>query len=141
MSVLSPLPPPSVTSPSWTDNPVEWCLWLLRTNGHVYKAFRREVMRRVELAEAEGRKRALSADDVVHSLRWDTDTTAEGETFKLNNNAVALLPRLFQAEFPQLSKGVFRLRRSLLDELEPSEWGRILVAFEPLRVSYGRKTA
>lgn len=133
------LPAPSVTSPSWADNPVEWCLWFLRSNGHVYVAFRREVQRRVELLEARGAKRQLSADQVCHGLRWDSPDGAEGDTFRINNNAVALLARLFQAEYPQLSKGIFRLRRSLLDDLPAGEWERILMAFEPLRVSYRRK--
>lgn len=125
-----PLPKSTVTAPNFADNPARWAIWYLQHNAHVYQEFRRRV---VEMADARPGV-ALSADQVLHVIRWDRMLKAEGDLVAINNNLSSLYARLFVIEFPQY-KGVFSLRRSVWDDLPEREWSEVLAAFHPVRLS------
>ncbi len=113
----------SVVAPDWSADPVGWCVWLLESNGHLYREFRRLVDEM--LAHRPGVR--LSADQVCHVMRWNAQIQSEGDQFKVNNNSAALFARLYVYEHPE-AVDVFDLRRSLLDDLTAEEWRRIAAA-------------
>lgn len=122
-----------VTAPVFADNPARWGAWYIVHGSHVYSAFRRlclEMLRHRPTTK-------LSADQVLHVVRWNSQLRADGDVVAVNNNASALFARLFVAEFSQHA-GVFETRRSVWDDLDLGEWQLILNAFERLRGS-GRR--
>lgn len=118
----------TVTAPDWETRPLDWFIYMLETNPALYKAFRR-------IAD-EGLRRnpamTLSADRILHVIRWETDLKGEGDIFKINDHLTALFARLYVLERPQ-HKDKFRSRKSFLDSLTKNEEERLLLAFEPLR--------
>lgn len=126
------LPPRSVTAPSWDADPVGWAEWYLRENAHVYREFRRLVLASIQHHPSM----PISADQVLHVIRWNSRVSARGDLFAINNNASALFARLFLEEHPQ-HRALFRTRRSVLDDLDAESWRRLMVAFEPLRTRRG----
>lgn len=50
-----------------------------------------------------------SADAIVHRIRWHVSVETRGDEFKINNNYVAFLARMFADCFPQHA-GFFRMR-------------------------------
>lgn len=127
MTKQLPLKFPTVTAPRWEDSPVEWACWYLRENPQVYREFRR-------LCD-DARKRnpdiVLSADMVMHVIRWNTATRAYGDTFHVNDHATALFARLYKLERPEAK---FRSRKSIFDMLTPAEERRLMDAFESVRL-------
>ena len=121
---------PKVTNveiPSWKDEPLEWCLWYLSENRHVYEAFRRAADSRF----AQYPNARTSADAVMHHVRFTTPINAKGDMFKVNNNAVSLFVRIYLDERPQ-HKEKFQLRHSFLDDLTAAEKSVLLsVAVTP----------
>lgn len=117
-----------VTAPDWETRPLDWSIWYLEQNGHIYKRFRDicdDAIRR-------NPKIVLSARFILHKIRWDTELEGEGDAFKINDHASSLFARLYVLERPQ-HEGKFRNRKSLLDSLDKDEEERLLLAFEPLR--------
>jgi hypothetical protein len=128
-----PLKFPTVTAPRWEDDKVEWACWYLRENGHIYKEFRRRADEAMK-ADPHG---PMSADDILHSIRWDTRLKAKGDVFKINDHASALFARLYIEERPHAQKN-FRSRKSFFDMLTNNERERLMRAFEPLRINKRR---
>ena len=57
----------------------------------------------------------LSADMILHRVRWETGVmTRDPEGWKINNNWSAFYSRMFMAEFPHHA-GFFRTRTSIAD--------------------------
>lgn len=117
-----------VTAPRFADNPARWGAWYVVHGAHVYGEFRRLCL---DMLGARPATR-LSADQVLHVVRWNSQLRAEGDLVAINNNASALFARLFVAEFPRYAE-VFERRRSVWDDLTALEWDSILVAFERTR--------
>ena len=118
----------SVTAPVWANDPIAWSCWLLTENGQLYKQFREIADERLR----QNPRMTLSADRILHVIRWDTDLRGEGDTFKVNDHCSALFARLYVLERPQYADK-FRNRKSFLDSLTQDEEERLLLAFEPLR--------
>lgn len=110
----------SVTAPDWTHSPLEWAVWYLRENGHLYSAFRDELDKRLSQYPSA----RVSADAVMHHIRWVTPHKATGDLVSVNSNAVSLFARLYIAERPARS-GNFETRRSWVDDLSPSDLSRL----------------
>lgn len=111
-------------APDWRSRPLDWCLWYLRENAHLYAAFRDEVDARL----AQYPTARISADAVMHHIRWMTPHKATGDLVAVNNNAVALFARCYVGERPQ-HRDRFELRKSFLDELKPTEkWALVEAA-------------
>ena len=87
--------------------PVNFWRWL-RTNKHVYRAFKIYAFRMA----MKGRTR-YGAKTIVEVLRYETDLKDTEKTFKLNNNYTSGMARLFMSEYGQKYPGFFRLRDSL----------------------------
>lgn len=56
----------------------------------------------------------LSAEFIFNIIRWETAIMANGEEFKVNNNAKPFYARKFMREHPQYD-GFFRKRHSKAD--------------------------
>jgi len=97
-----------------------WSIWLLQTNGHVFSEFERLVNDRL----AVNPKARISADMVLHVIRWNTDVRAEGDIPSINNNASSLFSRLHIARYPHHA-GNFETRRSWVDDLSASDLSRL----------------
>ena len=111
-------------APDWRSLPLDWCLWYLRENAHLYAAFRDEVDARLTQYPTA----RISADAVMHHIRWMTPHKATGDLLAVNNNAVALFARCYVGERPQ-HRERFELRRSFLDDLKPTEkWALVEAA-------------
>lgn len=115
-------------APSWRDSPQRWAIWYLKLNGHVYRAYRRLI----DDARRANPGIRISSDQVLHVLRWDAKVHAKDDAFAINDHASSLFARLYVEEHPDAADN-FGSRRSIWDGLMPSEWQRILDAFEPLR--------
>lgn len=122
------VPRPSVTAPVFADNPARWAVWYLTTNPRLYEEFERRVMDMVEARPGV----ALSADQVLHVMRWNSLLRAEGDIVAINNNLSSLFARLFVLEHPAQEQ-VFSRRRSVWDDLPVGEWGEVRAAFDALR--------
>jgi len=120
---MAPEPTPA-TTPSWAEDKFGWCLWYLNENGHLYVAFR-------EAADALFERHPTartSAETILQHLRYLTPATAEGDPFKINNNARSLFARLYLVERPQY-RDQFERRTSHLDLLSGSEkWALVRAA-------------
>lgn len=55
-------------------------------------------------------KKHLSADLIVHRIRWYTGIEMKGDTYKINNNYISRYARKFMEEFPEYN-GFFRTRQ------------------------------
>lgn len=99
-------------APSWEADPVAWCFWYLRENGHIYRAFR-DAADELFVKHPTAR---TSAETVLQHLRYLTPATAEGDPFKVNNNARSLFLRLYLVERPE-RMDQFQRRHSFLDDL------------------------
>ncbi len=91
--------------------PVGFWHWLEK-NEHIYRAFKVRAFRMA----LTGRKR-YSARAIVHSIRWETDLKDSKIEFKINNNYISGLARLFMSEYGERYPKFFQLRDSLgIDE-------------------------
>lgn len=122
------IPKQTVTAPPFAQNPARWAAWYLHTNGHIYREFRRQVL--AMIAARPGI--TLSADQILHVIRWNSMLRAEGDVVAINNNLSSLFARLLIEERPELER-TFSLRRSVWDDLPVSEWREVLLEFERLR--------
>lgn len=113
----------SVTAPDFKVDPLGWSQWWLRENGHVYLEFERLVTERLRQRPAA----RISADQVLHVIRWETDVRADGDVVSANNNATSLCARLYVHAHPH-AKGNFETRRSWIDDLSPADWSRLTFA-------------
>lgn len=119
------LPRASVTAPSFRADPVAWGVWYMRQNAHVYEEFRRLTL---EMVRRRPDIERLSADQVLHVVRWNSQLHASGDVVAVNNNASAMFARLFAEERPH-HRDLFETRRSVWDALPRSEWLRITLAY------------
>lgn len=110
----------SVTAPDFSIDPFRWSEWLLRVNGHVFWEFERLVGERLR----QRPNARISADMVLHVIRWNTDVREDGDIPAINNNASSLFSRLYIARHP-LAERNFELRRSWVDDLSPSDLSRL----------------
>lgn len=106
-----------VTAPDFSDNPTRWAQWYITHGAAVYKEFRRLCL---EMLSARPDLK-LSADQVLHVVRWNSRLRAQGDVVAVNNNASALFARLFADEHPEHADA-FERRRSVWDDLPPAEW-------------------
>jgi hypothetical protein len=116
----------TVTAPAWGERQsqkIAWCAWLLETHPEVYQTFRTAA----DAKRAGNPDARIGVDNILQNLRWNTATRATGDIFKLNNNARALLGRLYLRERPGAK---LETRRSWLDTLHPHEWQVILTALD-----------
>lgn len=84
--------------------PDRFWLWY-QDNQHVYDAFRKAALRMA----MSGRKR-YSARTIAEVIRWNTEIQDSDVVFKINNNYVPGLARLFMWKYGELYPGFFKLR-------------------------------
>jgi hypothetical protein len=75
-------------------------------NEHIYAAFR---VKAFQMA-LKGRKR-YSARTIIEVLRWETDLRENKPLFKISNNMVPGMSRLFMTEYGGRYPGFFELRQ------------------------------
>lgn len=121
------IPAPTVTEPDRKADPLGWCLDYVSSQGHLYRAFRAEVDKRLD----QYPDARISADAVMHFIRWQTPNRATGALFAIDNSAVALFARLYVYQRPQY-KANFEFRRSWLDDLDPDSKWRLAKAVDAL---------
>lgn len=73
-------------------------------NPHVYEMFKRFAWEAIQA----GRK-TLSAKFIFERIRWETEVSAKGDEFKVNNNYHSYYARHFMAEYPD-APAKFRTR-------------------------------
>lgn len=89
-------------------NPIEARFWDFHDeNPAIYRLFDRFT----RAAIGRGHER-LSADMVMHRIRWETSVETTGGEFKVNNNYCAYYGRLWMRENPDHA-GFFRTRKLL----------------------------
>jgi hypothetical protein len=115
----------TVIAPSWEASPVAWACWTLENHPHIYERF--ESIALGALVEKPDRK--LSANQIMHVIRWETSLTAEGDTFKINDHAAPLYARMFVQKHKRY-EGCFRNRKSIFDMLTEEEERQINQAFK-----------
>ncbi len=82
-----------------------------RANPEVYRLFERFTQEAIDA----GHER-LSADMIMHRVRWETNVATKGAGFeggrrlKINNNLVAYYARLYMLQHPD-RRGFFQLRK------------------------------
>jgi hypothetical protein len=111
---------PTITAPAWEDDPIGWAVWTLENHAAIYDEF-------AKLAENRLRRKpgsALSANQLIHVLRWETEMEASGDYFKINDHAAPLYARLFVLEHPW-HEGCFRNRKSIFDTLSERDTQRL----------------
>ena len=84
--------------------PVGFWLWL-RQNEHIYSAFKHLAFQMA----LTGRTR-YSARTIVESIRWKTDLSDSGKTFKINDHYTPGMARLFMATHGAAYPKFFELR-------------------------------
>jgi hypothetical protein len=83
-----------------------------RANPRVYELFVRFTQRAIQRGH-----RNLSADMILHRVRWETAIETHGaDEFKINNNFSAFYARMFMRDYPR-HDGFFRTRASAADEM------------------------
>ncbi len=115
-----------VTAPRWGKSITEkiaWCTWFLEKNPRVYDLFEK-FANQWQAARPGGR---ISADAILQRIRWETTVRAVGDVFEVNNNARAVLVRLYCTTDPSAK---FEQRKCWLDVLSTQEWQQILAAHE-----------
>jgi hypothetical protein len=109
-SKLPSLPVGSVTAPQFEDDWVAYAVWMLDHHPAIYIEFRKLIDRRLKRFPDE----TVSSRMALEVLRWETSLRASGDAFKINNNILPLLSRLYISERPHTAAN-FRLRRSTYD--------------------------
>ncbi len=84
--------------------PDRFWFWM-RDNKHIYKAFQSRALRMA----MTGRKR-YSARTIVEAIRWNTELRDSEIIWKINNNYVPGLARLFMETYGEQFPGFFKLR-------------------------------
>lgn len=91
------------------NNQKEWFEYYDEENPQIYEFFKKYSLTAIQ----RGHKN-LSAEFIFNVIRWETPIKANGEDFKINNNAKPFYSRLFMQEYPQY-EGFFRKRTSKAD--------------------------
>lgn len=78
-------------------------------NPQVYTLFKRFTLRAIERGFTH-----LSADMVLHRIRWETAIETTDPSFKINNNYAAFYGRMLMRDYPQYN-GFFRTRTAAAD--------------------------
>lgn len=68
----------------------------LELNLHIWKLFERFTFEAIRAGHAH-----YSADAIVHRIRWHTSVETQGDEFKVNNDYVAGLARLWAEAHPK----------------------------------------
>jgi hypothetical protein len=84
--------------------PEGFFLWVV-VNWHIYDAFCRKVHEAIKHGS-----RKWSARSIVEILRWDSEVTQQGGSFKINDHVVPGLARLAMARNPNSLAGYFETR-------------------------------
>ena len=87
-----------------SKDPDRFWLWL-RDNGHINQAFQRAALSMA----MTGRKR-YSARTIIETIRWNTELADSEIMFKINNNYVPGLARLFMSKYGERFPGFFKVR-------------------------------
>ena len=93
-----------------TEQKVKRFVAFHKANPRVYDLFKRFAYEAMSAGH-----RHMSADAIIHRVRWETDVVTrgagaiDGSSFKINNNHVAYYARMFAVEHPQQSD-FFRFR-------------------------------
>lgn len=80
----------------------------MNENEHIYLHFKAQAIRMA----MTGRKH-YSARCIAETVRWETELRDSSVQFKLNNNMIPGMARLFMAELGHKFPEFFRLRNSL----------------------------
>ena len=88
-------------------------------NPKVYELFKDFALRAIKTALARNQK-YLSADMIMHRIRWETLVETTDDTYRINNNWVANYSRMFQKEFAEYSH--FFKNRKTQTEKEKETW-------------------
>jgi len=84
-------------------------------NPHVYEMFKSFALGAIRLCEKRNKK-YISADFIMHRVRWEQFTTTDKD-FKINNNHISYYSRLFQKDFQEYSH-MFRNRKTEAEKAE-----------------------
>jgi hypothetical protein len=115
----------TITAPSWDTSPIAWACWTLEEHPEIYERFEQIALNAIQRKP----DRALSANQLMHVLRWETELEATGDKFKVNDHAAPLYARMFMQKHKQY-EGKFRNRKSIFDMLSESEEDDIEKAFK-----------
>ncbi len=81
-----------------------------KANPHIYEAFKEVTLKSIK----KGFKH-FSAEAVFNIVRWErSETAAQYDGFKVNNNYRSFYPRLFMKDYPEYN-GFFFKRKSKYD--------------------------
>jgi hypothetical protein len=78
-------------------------------NPHVYELFKQFAQEAISVGRDH-----LSAEMLVHRIRWESVIKTVTRDYKINNNYAAFYGRLFARDFPE-HRYFFRTRRSVAD--------------------------
>ncbi|MEM7734420.1 MAG: hypothetical protein AAF267_01400 [Deinococcota bacterium] len=129
-SKLPEVPLGSVTAPRFEDDWTKYSVWVLDNHGAIYREFRRLIDEWLEHNPTE----IVSSRMALEVLRWNTSLRASGDAFKINNNILPLLSRLYIHERPHKAVN-FKLRKSVYDRWQ--DYPQIKRAFEVTRKQEG----
>ena len=115
----------TVIAPSWEASPIAWACWTLENHPQIYAYFEAVALR----ALANQPTKKLSANQIMHVIRWETALTSDGDKFKINDHAAPLYARMFMNKHKRF-EGVFRNRKSIFDMLSEEEERQINQAFK-----------
>lgn len=116
----------SVTAPRFEDDWTQYAVWMLKNHPHIYREFRRLVdERRERYPDA-----IIGSRMALEVLRWNVGASASGDVFKINNNILPLLSRLYLFERPQATANL-PIRKSTYDTWR--DYPEIVEAFEHAR--------
>lgn len=116
----------SVTAPRFEHDWTKYAAWVLRSHPEIYREYRRLLDERLRYYPNE----IVGSRMVFEVLRWNTSASADGDVFKLNNNIMPLLSRLYLFERPQYANN-FKLRKSCYDTWQ--DYPEIVEAFNHAR--------
>lgn len=94
-------------------------------NPKIYQSFKDFALKAIKVANSKN-IRYLSADMVMHRVRWGNFIANTDDKYKINNNWVAYYSRLFQAEHPEHSH-LFRNRSTSVERAESENPGYLKI--------------
>jgi hypothetical protein len=118
--------PGSLVAPRFEQDWTKYAAWMLQTYPQIYREYRRLLDERLR----HHPKEVVGSRMVFEVLRWNTSANAPGDIFKLNNNIMPLLSRLYIFERPQYAEN-FKLRKSCYDTWQ--DYPEIVEAFNDAR--------
>jgi hypothetical protein len=98
---------------------IKWCGSFLQKHPEVYAAFSHAASQ----IRAVNPDAPFSVDAIIQDLRWKMESRERNGRFTCNNNARALMARLYKRAYPDAK---LEMRKSWLDTLQECEWQQIL---------------